>query len=220
MSEKAKPIRTLTLSLNDLHPTQMSVGMVEVKEKVNQLKRMINTGDSHKLQALLKSKPIPGVIGPGNVFYIIDHHHLARALHESGIDTSHCNVLEDYSSLSKDKFWNVMSDKKWVYPYDENGKGPWPYADIPDHVESLKDDPYRSLAGAVEKKGGYNKTTTPFAEFLWADYLRTVVPNEQFIKSDFKVIVHEAFMYVHDASASSLPGYIPASTLSSTQSST
>lgn len=30
-----------------------------------------------KFQQFLESLPIPGVLGPGNILYIVDHHHLA-----------------------------------------------------------------------------------------------------------------------------------------------
>ena len=46
------------------------------------------------------------------------------------------------------------------------------YGDIPKSIEDMADDPFRSLAGALRRKGGYAKDTTPFSEFLWADFLR------------------------------------------------
>ena len=39
-------------------------------------------------------------------------------------------------------------------------------------VADLKDDPFRSLAGELRRVGGFAKDTTPFSEFLWADFLR------------------------------------------------
>jgi Putative ParB-like nuclease len=46
------------------------------------------------------------------------------------------------------------------------------YADIPKAVTDLVDDPFRSLAGELRLAGGYAKDTTPFSEFLWADFVR------------------------------------------------
>jgi len=46
------------------------------------------------------------------------------------------------------------------------------YADIPKAVSDLVGDPFRSLAGELRLAGGYAKDTTPFSEFLWADFLR------------------------------------------------
>ena len=39
-------------------------------------------------------------------------------------------------------------------------------------MDQLKDDPFRSLAGALRRAGGFAKDTRPFSEFLWADFLR------------------------------------------------
>ena len=39
-------------------------------------------------------------------------------------------------------------------------------------MKDLVDDPFRSLAGELRRVGGYAKDTTPFSEFLWADFLR------------------------------------------------
>ena len=44
--------------------------------------------------------------------------------------------------------------------------------DIPKSIDALIDDPFRSLAGGLRRVGGFAKDTTPFSEFLWADFLR------------------------------------------------
>ena len=36
----------------------------------------------------------------------------------------------------------------------------------------MEDDPYRSLAGELRTMGGFAKDSSPFSEFLWADFLR------------------------------------------------
>ena len=64
-----------------------------------------------------------------------------------------------------------MDNSGLVHPFDEDGKRR-AYSDIPKSIEDMKDDPFRSLAGALRRKGGYAKDTTPFSEFLWADFLR------------------------------------------------
>jgi hypothetical protein len=43
---------------------------------------------------------------------------------------------------------------------------------IPKSIKGLDDDPFRSLAGELRSAGGFAKDTTPFSEFLWADFLR------------------------------------------------
>ena len=45
-------------------------------------------------------------------------------------------------------------------------------------VAKLIDDPFRSLAGELRRAGGFAKDTTPFSEFLWADFLRRRVERK------------------------------------------
>ena len=59
------------------------------------------------------------------------------------------------------------------------------------HLEGLRDDPYRSLAGYVRNAGGFEKTPTAFAEFLWADFFRPRVEIGS-TRADFEVAVKKA----------------------------
>jgi len=38
------------------------------------------------------NKEEPVIIGPGGIFYITDHHHLARALYEIGVSTTYSSA--------------------------------------------------------------------------------------------------------------------------------
>jgi hypothetical protein len=108
-----KPIPILSL-----RPTQMTVGMREVKEK---RKRWREQKKKKQAEALGKHM-IPVVKGPDKRFYVVDHHHLARALHEEGITDILVTVIGDLSMVEKDAFWGVMDNKRWVYPYDAKGE--------------------------------------------------------------------------------------------------
>jgi hypothetical protein len=66
--------------LAELRPTQITVGMREVEAK----RRHWRAKHGDKAGAFLASHMIPVVLGPGEHPYVIDHHHLARALHEEG----------------------------------------------------------------------------------------------------------------------------------------
>lgn len=57
------------------------------------------------------------------------------------------------------------------HSYDADGKRR-AHGDIPKSIADLVDDPFRSLAGELRPQGGHAKHTTPFSEFLWADFLR------------------------------------------------
>ena len=151
----------------ELRPTQMTAGFAEVA-----LKRREWAALSKKSRKqLLASHWFPAVLGPHGRSYIVDHHHLGLALHEEGVVRVKLMVLDDLSYLSPTIFWRVMEQRNWVHPFDETGKRR-PYADIPTRITALADDPHRSLAGMLRMAGGFAKDTSPFAEFLWADYLR------------------------------------------------
>ena len=157
----------------DLRPTQMTVGMREVKEK----RKRFQEQDDEKLSKTLGKHMIPVVIGPDKRYYVVDHHHMARALHEEGIKDILVTVIGDLRMVDKDAFWGVMDNKRWVYPYDAKGER-CHFKDLPKSIKDLKDDPYRSLAGELRRAGGFAKDTTPFSEFLWADFLRRQVPRK------------------------------------------
>ena len=99
-----------------------------------------------------------------------------------------------------------MDHRKWVHPYDESGKKQ-DFGDIPHHIKSLRDDPYRSLAAHVRYAGGYDKSQKPFAEFLWADFFRPRIKAE-LINSDFDKALQQALAFAGSAVCTKLPGYI------------
>jgi len=184
-----------------LRPTQITVGMHEVEEK---RKRWREHG--HKKRAkLLGNHMIPVVKGTEKAFYVIDHHHLALALHDEGVKEVLITVVADLSMVDRKPFWVVMDNHRWVHPYDETGERRH-FSEIPERVSKLKDDPYRSVAGQLRRAGGYAKDTTPFSEFLWADFLRRRIP-EKTIKRDFGKAMVQALEYAKSQQAIYLPGW-------------
>lgn len=199
------PINELcTVRIADLHPTQMSVGLRAVKEKEEKLAEK----SPKKLEKYKLEHPEPTVIGPGGKLYIIDHHHLGRALWNLRIEGTYATIVANFSRLSEAGFWKMMEQKKWVYAYDENGKGPHPYSKLPSSVANLRDDPYRSLAGAARDAGAYEKTSTPFAEFKWADFFRARIKIGTSDK-DFENALDKAIKLAQSKEAANLPGYLP-----------
>jgi hypothetical protein len=184
-----------------LRPTQMTVGAQEVRRKRDEWK----TKTATDLPKFLAQHMVPTVVGLGGEHYLIDHHHLALALHEEGVDSVFVTVVADLSRLPEDHFWNMMSFKGWTHPYDGKGRRR-PYADLPRTVARLEDDPYRSLAGELRSKGGFAKDSTPFAEFLWADFLRPRVKSKM-IKTDFSAAIDEALTLAKTGDADYLPGW-------------
>jgi len=186
----------------DLRPTQITVGMIEVHDKKKHLEKL----GHHERREYLEAHAIPAVFGPEGVLYITDHHHLARALWEAGIESGLFLVEADFTAVHPRAFWVEMDDRHWVHPIDAEGKRRGVDA-LPTHVKALVDDPYRSLAGYVRDAGGFVKTKTAFAEFLWADYFRHRVrigPG----RDGFEAAVKEALALAHDPAACHLPGYV------------
>jgi len=108
-----KPVAIL-----DLRPTQITVGMREVKAK---RKRWRDEG-TKKGQEFLGKHMIPVILGPKGRHYVIDHHHLARALHDEGVEDVAITVIENLSVLDRDAFWFVMDNRDWTHPFDADGR--------------------------------------------------------------------------------------------------
>ena len=149
----------------DLRPTQMTVGVREVKEK----RKRWREESKKKGAEFLGKHMIPVVLGPEDRHYVIDHHHLARALHDEGVEDILVTVVKNLRTLEPESFWFVLDNHSWMHPYDDEGRLR-PYKDLPKTVAELIDDPFRSLAGELRRAGGFAKDTTPFSEFLWADF--------------------------------------------------
>ncbi|MBV9220856.1 MAG: chromosome partitioning protein ParB, partial [Methylobacteriaceae bacterium] len=79
----------------ELHPTQITVGMREVEAK----RRHWRTQADTKAAAFLGKHMIPVIRGPRKRHYVIDHHHLTRALHEEGVKNILVTVVADLSRL-------------------------------------------------------------------------------------------------------------------------
>ncbi|UMY17685.1 chromosome partitioning protein ParB [Methylobacterium organophilum] len=185
----------------ELRPTQMTVGYREVEEK----RRRWREHDPEKKAAFLGSHMIPTLLGPKKRHYVIDHHHLSRALLEEGVENVLVTVVADLHKLDKDAFWTVADHKSWVHPYDSDGVRVG-FSDIPKAISDLSDDPFRSLAGELRRAGGFAKDTTPFSEFLWADFLRRNLKRKQ-VEHDFTQAVEEALALAKSQDAGYLPGW-------------
>jgi hypothetical protein len=187
--------------LKDLRPTQITVGMQEVAAKRRHWKQ--KHGD--KAGAFLASHMIPVVLGPKDRRYVTDHHHLARALYDEGVREVATSVVLDLSHLDRDAFWVVLDNRGLMHPFDERGRRQG-YDKIPKSISDLVDDPFRSLAGALRRTGGYAKDTTPFSEFLWADFLRRRMARKD-VAEHFAKAVETALDLAKRREADYLPGW-------------
>jgi len=192
------------VSISDLRPTQITVGMREVRAKRKHWREMAGKG-AKKGGEFLGRHMIPVILGPKDRHYVIDHHHLARALHDEGVKDVAVTVVANLSELDRDAFWTVLDNRNWMHPFDANGVRRH-YDDIPKAVTELIDDPFRSLAGELRRAGGFAKDTTPFSEFLWADFLRRRIKRKQ-VDDDFDGSLERALQLAKSPAAGYLPGW-------------
>ena len=193
--------RLTTVAIDDLRPTQITVGLREVNEKRRRWRELAAKAGGE----FLGKHMIPVVLGPKGRNYVIDHHHLARALHEEGVKQVAVTHIANLSELDQEAFWKVMDNRSWMHPFDSRGDRR-AYKDIPKSVADLVDDPFRSLAGELRRAGGFAKDTTPFSEFLWADFLRRRMKRKS-VERDFPLAIKKAKKLAKSKDAGYLPGW-------------
>ncbi|HLK24191.1 MAG TPA: ParB-like protein [Caulobacteraceae bacterium] len=189
------------VKIKALKPTQITVGLREVAEK----RREWRQKGAEKGAEYLGRHMVPVVLGPKGHPYLIDHHHLARALEDEGVRDVLVNVVADLSSLAKDEFWSFLDNRAWCHPYDGLGRRRT-FDDIPSAVSELEDDPFRSLAGELRRAGGYAKDATPFSEFIWADFLRRRIKRKS-VEKDFGAALTKALTLAKDGQSNFMPGW-------------
>ena len=132
----------IKIPIVDLRPTQLTLGMSEVTMRAAKIIKL----SPDDREAYLDSKAIPHVIGPDKQIFMVDHHHLARALwsldiHEAVLG----DQFADWSDMEIKSFWRKMESNGYCWPIDADGNRR-PYAAIPHHVGDLTDNVWRSLA--------------------------------------------------------------------------
>jgi hypothetical protein len=197
----AREPRFHPVAIDDLRPTQLTVGMREVDEK----RARWRAQPEDKKADFLGSHFIPVVLGPDKTPYVIDHHHLARALHEEGVKDVAVTVIADLSGLEPSAFWFYLDNRAWTFLYDAAGERQT-RKDLPKHIKDMADDPFRSLAGELRRAGGFAKEVTPFSEFLWADFLRRRITRKQ-AAGHPESALEEALRLAKSQDAAYLPGW-------------
>ena len=195
----------VSVPIEELRPTQITVGFLEVAEK----RRHWASLPEEKREHFIASHMVPVLLGPKGRRYVTDHHHLVLALHREGAKRVAVTVIKDLSTLDKDAFWVFVDNRALCHPYNDQGVRV-DFKDIPKSIDGLVDDPFRSLAGALRRAGGYAKDTTPFAEFLWADFLRRRIKRKA-VEADFGAAVVDALSLAKSSAAKFLPGWCGAS---------
>src|SRR5579871_2618405 len=117
MATVREPVLT-SVTISELRPTQITVGMREVLDK---RKRWRESGKK-KERVFLSRHLIPVVLGPRERPYVLDHHHLARAMHDEGVREMAVVIVANLSKLDLDAFWVNMDYRNWMHPFDSNGR--------------------------------------------------------------------------------------------------
>jgi len=159
-------VRIVEAKLKELCPTQMTVGYDEVAFK----RRNWGALTSEEKRCFIYEHPFPAVLGPRRVYYILDGHHLGRALLEDGVDEVFVSPIENLSHLDHAEFWRVTAQRHLIYPFALGRRRS--FADMPRSLRELHDDPFRSLTARIHRACQYEKDSLPFAEFKSADFLR------------------------------------------------
>jgi hypothetical protein len=199
-----QPVREPILKpvpLAQLRPTQITLGMREVEIRRKSWRETKKISDD----AFFASHMIPVVLGPKDRRYVIDHHHLARGLIEEEVKAVLTTIVADLRHLSQEAFWIFLDNRGWMHPFDSKGRRR-SYDDIPKSISEMVDDPFRSLAGELRRIGGFAKDTTPFSEFLWADFLRRRI-KVGLVKRHFDQALKKALQMARDKEANYLPGW-------------
>jgi hypothetical protein len=199
MQRESPPPAQEFVLIAKLRPTQVTIGMREVQVKRARW-RNIAPDDAARLSS---TKSIPIILGPGGERYMVDRHHLARALVEERVSYWSAAVITDFSKLSHGEFWASLERQAWTHPFDDTGRRV-EFGNLPKSILELTDDPYRSLAGALKRMGVYKKDKVPFSEFRWANFLRSRI-ERGIVDRDFDLALRLAVGLIRASEPMSLP---------------
>ena len=158
------------VSIKSLRPTQITVGMREVKEKRKQWRKH----DPDKKAEFLGKHMIPVILGPKKRHYVIDHHHLSLALHDEGVEDVLVEVVADLQELDRDAFWTVLDFTMPGCTLRHRRRPP----PLQRHSENRRraegrsvSQPRRRVAPRRRLRQGHGPPVLSVA-LLWADFLR------------------------------------------------
>jgi hypothetical protein len=169
------------LRIKDPSPTQFAVGKSEVA--VRCMCKKFNKGP-HKLHDYLSVRPIPVVVR-GDRFYLVDHHHLVRALYAAlhqarGEDICvYVKVMANASTLEEVYFWKSMHEQNCVLPVRPLE---WRAAAAGNTASACRGPQVRPLPQpGVDSPGAsrLREKQRAFSDFKWANYFRTRILLDQ-----------------------------------------
>ncbi|MFL9597603.1 ParB-like protein [Aeromonas veronii] len=189
------------IGIDALHPTQGGVGQIQVDETQATLAGM----SAKQLDKLMKKKEIPVVIAPDGSYWLVDRHHLTKALWQQGVKDARVKVIGRLQD--KANFWSQMQNNHWAWLKDEKGQ-PLTPEQLPTSIDKLPDYPYRTLAGLLQDAGYFRKDKQVyFVEFAWASWLGKQMQWMPVDNSNLTARLQQAKRLACGSDASDLPGY-------------
>lgn len=189
------------IGIDALHPTQGGVGQIQVDETQATLAGM----SAKQLDKLMKKKEIPVVIAPDGSYWLVDRHHLTKALWQQGVKDARVKVIGRLQD--KANFWSQMQNNHWAWLKDEKGQ-PLTPEQLPTSIDKLPDYPYRTLAGLLQNAGYFRKDKQVyFVEFAWASWLGKQMQWMPVDSANLAARLQQAKRLACCSDASDLPGY-------------
>lgn len=189
------------IGIDALHPTQGGVGQIQVDETQATLAGM----SAKQLDKLMKKKEIPVVIAPDGSYWLVDRHHLTKALWQQGVKDARVKVIGRLQD--KANFWSQMQNNHWAWLKDEKGQ-PLTPEQLPSSIDKQPDYPYRTLAGLLQNAGYFRKDKQVyFVEFAWASWLGKQMQWMPVDSANLAARLQQAKRLACGSDASDLPGY-------------
>ncbi|MEA5392596.1 ParB-like protein [Cyanobium gracile UHCC 0139] len=194
----------LSVPIADLRPTQMCVGLAEVRSR----QQDFSLETAEQRLRYLRGKPVPLVRGAGNALWMVDRHHRLRGLIELDPDAmAYGYLVLDRPAEPPQVVLTELQARGWLYLYDGRGHGPLAPAALPQGLLALQDDPYRSLVWRLKKEGMIDPAPLiPFHEFRWGAWLRSR-PLPPFSSANLVPALAAARSLVRSRAASHLAGW-------------
>ncbi|MEY4360546.1 MAG: hypothetical protein RLZZ631_2032 [Cyanobacteriota bacterium] len=161
----------LEVPLASLQPTQLCVGMAEIRSRQLDFAQ----DDPKEQRRYLKRKPTPLVRSAAGELWMVDRHHRLRALLELDPQaTAFGYVVLQLEVSERHQVLEQLHQRGWLYLYDGRGLGPQHPTALPISLSGTQDDPYRSLVWKLKREGLVQAAPLiPFHEFRWGAWLRS-----------------------------------------------
>ena len=161
----------LEVALADLQPTQLCVGMAEIRSR----QRDFAEENADERRVYLRGKPTPLVRSAAGELWMVDRHHRLRALMELDPQaTAFGYVALQLEVSERHQVLEELHRRGWLYLYDGRGLGPLAPTALPRTLTGTQDDPYRSLVWTLKREKVIAAAPLiPFHEFRWGAWLRS-----------------------------------------------